>query len=482
MTISVTVTRTALTIKNCPPELADALAFVRSRVSFAHGDLENLTERISYAQYDAQTKVCRTYPNALHLVRAAVEKLGLIVEIQDQRPHPPLDLGCINKADCPGNAYRLLEGIAHFPSSGIILATEGNERTAIVRGLVRMQPRHFKILITSGEELAAAHIHESLVQAPIGERIGVHLKFKSAPARIMVTHLDALRDFAQGELAYSGCALRDFDVWICDEAHRVTEPGHFSLWSQLRTVYSWGLTGTPVRADNSHQLLSVIFGPQLGGANQEGLELQTATRQANPSPRVFVFPLSAPPIAANIQRHEKLRIAYLKNPALSATLTGIDANLPETAKAVILVDSLRLGIILHNQLPHYVYLATKQDAEHRRKIFDELRSGKVHRVIIHICPDAIDVPEVDYVVDCLFNSSPTGSRACRTSTGSGRHASHIMLLCLASEEFFNDGIAKLQRMNALDWQVMFMFDRKLVEHLPFAGAPLLPELGIFPER
>lgn len=480
MKIAVTVTRSAITLKSCPPELADALAFVRNRVSFEHGDLHNAPERVSFAQHDPQTKACRTYPNALHLVRAAAEQLGLILEIQDQRLHPPLDFGCLNKADFPSNAHQLLEAVAQAPSSGIIFATDGYERTAILRGLVQMQPRHFKILITSGDESAADRIHQSLLQAPIGEKIGLHLKFKSARARIMVTHLGALKDFAQGELAYSGYALRDFDVWICDEAHRIAEPGHFSLLSQLRTVYSWGLTGTPVRADNSHQLLSVIFGPQLGRANQETLELQTASSQGCPSPRVFVFPLSAPPIAANLQGHEKLRIAHLKNPALTATLRGIDANLPETTKVVILVDSLKLAIILHRNLPHYVYLDSRQDAERRQEIFDDLRRGKLHRLMIYACADRIGLPDTDYLIDCLFDSNAAGNGARRLPDNGQRHT--IMLLCLTSEELFSDGVAKLQRMNALNWQVMFMFDRKLAEHLPFTRAPLLSELGTFPER
>jgi len=482
MNIPVIVTRTALTIKECPSALADALAFIRNRVSFEHGELENVPERVSYSQYDAQTKLCRTYPNALHLVQTAVEKLGLSLEIRDQRLCSPLDFGCINKADYPGSVYQLLEAVAQSPSSGVILVPEGCERIATVRGLIHMLPRHFKILITSGDEMAASHIHESLAQALTGEKIGVHLKFKSARERIMVTHLDALNHFVQGELAYSGCALRDFDTWICDEAHRVSEPAHFTLLSQFRTVYSWGLTATPVRADNSHQLLSVTFGPRLGGVNQVALEFETASSQTSASPRVFVFPLTAPPVAANLRLHDKLRIAFLKNPALTATLRGIDASLPETARVVVLVNSLRLGIILHQQLPHYIFLDNRQGSEHRQNILDELRASKVHRVMVHTCADRFEVSDVDYLIDCFVGSNIVSSGTRPISGNGRRHVSHIMLLCLASEEFFNDGVAKLQKMNALDWQVLFMFDRKLVEHLPFAHAPLLPELGTFPER
>ena len=482
MKTPVTVTRSALTIKECPPELAEALAFVRNSISFGSGDLENVPERVCYAQYDTQSKLCRTYPNALHLIQAAAHKLGLNLEVQDQRLRPPLDFGRINKTDFPSDVYGLLEAVAQSACSGLILAPTAVERTAIVCGLVRMLPQHFKILITGDQPISAIRIHESLAQVLAEEKIGLHVKHQSARSRIMVTFLDALKDFARGDLAYSGYALRDFDAWICDEVHRVSEPGYFALLNQFRAAYAWGLTATPVRADNSHQLLSVIFGPMLCSHSGEPFALHAAGSQPeNASTRVFVFPLPAPSIAEDLRLHEKRRIAYLKNPALSATLRGIDASLPETAKVMVLVDSLRLGIILHKQLPGYVFLGSRQNVEHWQKVFDKLRAGEIHRVLVRVCTDRINLPEVDYLVDCTFAANVINGSAHRALSERGKPPSHLMLLCLGCEQFFNDGIAKLQKMNALDWQVTYMFDRKLVEHLPFARAPLLPELGTFPK-
>lgn len=482
VSIPVTVTRNVLTIKECPPELADALAFTRNGISFEGGDLKNMPERVSYGQYEAQTKVCRTFPNALQLVQTAAQRLGLALEIKDQRLRPSLDLSRINRADYPGDVYQLLQAAAQSASSGLILVPAGGERTAIVCGLVRMLPRHFKILVTTDGQNAASQIHESLAHALPEERIGLHLKLRPAGARIMVTHLDALKDFVQGDLAYSGYALRDFDAWICDEAHRLPEPNRLPFLSQFRPVYAWGLTATPVRADNSHQLLSVVFGPTLGNRTVENL--QTANdRMGSASTRAFVFPLPAPqPIADDLLLHDKVRIAYLKNPALGATLRGIDASLPDTARVVVLFDSLRLGIILRKQLPHYVFLDSRQSPEHRQKALNNLHAGEVHRVLsVRISADRIDLSEVDYLIDCTLVSNLIGTGARRTSSEERQRTSHLMLLCLGSEQFFDDGIARMQQMNALGWQVTYMFDRKLVEHLPFAQAPLLPELGAFPE-
>jgi hypothetical protein len=140
-----------------------------------------------------------------------------------------------------------------------------------------------------------------------------------------------------------------------------------------------------------------------------------------------------------------------------------------------------LGIILRKQLPHYAFLHSRQSPEHRQRAFDKLRAGEVHRVLVHICADRIDLPEVDYLIDGTLASNLIDAGARRTSSEGTQRASHLMLLCLGSEHFFNDGVARLQKMNALGWQVTYMFDRKLVEHLPFAQAPLLPELGAFPE-
>lgn len=480
MKIAVTVTRGALTIKDCPPELADALTFVRNRVSFGNGELENVPERVSYAQFDPQTKLCRTYPNALHLVQEAAQKLGITLEIQDQRLHPPLDFTRINRTNYPSDACQLLETVAQGARSGIVLVPTECDRAAIVCGLARLLPQHFKILITSDDQVSAFRCHESLARALAEEKIGLHVNHRSVRSRVMVTQLVALPDFARGDLAYSGYALRDFDAWICDEAHRVPEPERLALLSQFRTVYSWGLTATPVRADNSHRLLSVIFGPVLYPDGREAIAFQTANGRPNASTRVFVFPLPAPSLAENLRIHETLRIAYLKNPALAATLRGIDASLPQTAKVLVLTDSLRLGIILRRQLPHYAWLDGRESVERRQTAFDRLRIGEIHRLIA--CAGRVVLPQVDYLIDCTFAANVIGGGNRRPLEDEGRQPNYIMLLCLAAEEFFNDGIAKLQKMNALEWQVTYMFQRSLVENLPFGHAPLLAELGTFPDR
>jgi hypothetical protein len=480
MKIAVTVTRGALTIKDCPAELADALTFVRNRVSFGNGELEHVPERVSYAQFDAQTKLCRTYPNALHLVQAAAQQLGVTVEIHDQRLRPRLDFRCIDRKDYPSDVCQLLETVAQGARSGIVLVPMECDRAAIVCGLARLLPQHFKILITGDDQIFAFRFHESLARIMADEKIGLHADHRSTRSRIMVTHFDGLPDFARGDLAYSGYALRDFDAWICDDAHRIPEPERLALLSQFRAVYSWGLTATPVRADNSHQLLPVIFGPVLYPDGREAIAFQAANGQPNVSTRVFVFPLPAPSLAANLRVHEKLRIAYLKNPTLAATLRGIDASLPQKAKVLVLTDSLRLGIILQRQLPHYVWLDGRESVERRQTALDRLRNGEIHRIMV--CAGQIDLPQVDYLIDSTFAANLIGGGGRRPLEDEGRHSNYIMLLCLASEEFFNDGIAKLQKMNALEWQVAYMFERSLVENLPFAHAPLLPELGTFPER
>jgi hypothetical protein len=426
VSIPVTVTRNALTIKECPLELADGLAFMRNGISFEGGDLKNTPERVSYVQYEGETKVCRTYPNALHLVQTAAQRLDLNLEIQDQRLRPSLDLTCINRAaDYPGDVYQLLEAVAQSASSGLILVPTGGERTAIGCGLVRMLPRHFKILVTTDGQNAASQIHESLAHALPEERIGLHLKLRPAGARIMVTHLDALKDFVQGDLAYSGYALRDFDAWICDEAHRLPEPNRLPFLGQFRPVYAWS-HHSPIRADNSHQLLSVVFGPTLGSRDCG----KSHTKRPNGNVRAFVFPLPAPqPIVDDLPLHDKVRIAYLKNPALGATLRGIDASLPDTARVMVLLDSLRLGIILRKQLPHYVFLHSRQSPERRQRAFDKLHAGELRRVLVHICAERIDLPEVDYRIDCTLASNLIGTGARRELVGgkATRQPSHAPL-------------------------------------------------------
>ena len=487
--IPVTVTRSSLTIKGCPLELADALVYVRQNVSFDHGNLRTTPERVSYAHYEAQTRTCRTYPNALHLVEAAAKGLRLALEIKDQRLRPPLDLSQVNKAEYPAVCYQLLEVVAQARSSGLVVGPAGVGTTPILCGIVRMLPRHFKVLVTTDEKTVAQQIHAALAEALPGEKIGIHSTPRSETGRIMITHLDALKDFVQGDMAYCGYALRDFDAWICDEVHRLPVPGRIPFLNQFRPTYCWGLTATPVRADNSHELNFVVFGPALlTNKDHDTLEIQANDGEKGFVPlRVFVFPLLTPrPIADGLSPHEMVRAAHLKNPALGATLKGINDNLPEAAKVLVLMDTMRLGVILRRQLPQYTLVHSGQSFEYRQEVLKQLRAGEIRRVL---CADSssegVDVPDLDYVIDCSGKPSPSliiqRPGGATRSAENQRHGIYLMLLCLGSQHLFNLGVSKLQNVNKLGWQVSYMFPREVVDNLPFEQAPLLPELGTFPE-
>ena len=280
-----------------------------------------------------------------------------------------------------------------------------------------MLPRHFKVLVTTDEKTAAQQIHAALAEALSEEKIGIHMPRRSERGRIMVTHLDALKDFVQGDLAYGGYALREFDAWICDEVHRLPAPSRIPFLNQFRPTYCWGLTATPVRADNSHELNSVVFGPALLAKSSDGtLEIQAGAGEKGIVPlRVFVFPLLTPrPLAEDLSLYELTRAAYLKNPALGATLKGINSNLPEAAKVLVCADTVRLGIILRRQLPQYTFVHRRQQPEYRQDVLKRLRAGEIRRVLCaDIWSEGIDVPDLDYVIDCSAKPLPQPDHSTR---------------------------------------------------------------------
>lgn len=465
--LPVTVTRNALTIRNCPPELADMLVFIRQGLLFQHDQLQQTPERVSYAQYETPTKICHTYPNALHLVERGAGRLGLKLEVNDQRLRPPLAPPPLEAAE------PLLEMVARTASSGLLIVS-AERRSAILQGLVRMLPAHFKVLITTDDPATASQIHATLSQACPEEKIGLHNGAGFVRGRIMVTPLEALKDFVQGDLAHSGYGLRDFDAWICDEAHRLPSPGRLSFLSQFRPVYAWGLTATPHRTDNSHQLLAVVFGPTLGQDSQGFVDAQSFNSPEERVPaQVYIFPLPTPTaVPEHLPVHTQVRLAYLNNPALGATLRGIDANLPPTAKVAVLVDSKRLGVCLRKQLPHYALM-------HRRPRCKRETPALPDRVlIVGAASPPMALPANAYVIDCRLAANWVAADA-REGSAIERRPGQILFLCLGSERFFNEGIARLQQINALGWQVNYMFGRELGARLPFEHAPLLPELGTF---
>lgn len=318
------ISRSSLTLRECPPELATELAYVRQDIAFEAGNFKSTPVKVSYVHYDHRTHVCRTYPNALHLIQKTAEQLGLELSVIDQRIRPQLDLGLLDKGEFRTVCFRALEAVTRANSSGLIVTPTGPDKTSILCGLVRLLPRHYKVLVTTEDKSVVNQIHGAFTRAVRDETIGIHNKPISNPARIIVTDLDALKDFTQGELAYSGYALREFDAWICDEVHRLPEPSRVPLLNQFRTVFSWGLTATPDRADNSHQLNSVIFGPTLFLAGHaEMLELLQRRGESGITPvKALVFPLPAErPIPEDWPLHAKMRAAYLKNPKLGCCST-----------------------------------------------------------------------------------------------------------------------------------------------------------------
>jgi hypothetical protein len=459
----VTVTRGALTIKECPAELATALVVSCTRVSFADGTRQTTSEFLAYAHYDVQSRLCRTYPNALGLVRRAAEKLGLELRIQEQRLQPPLNPKSI-QSDIIEEIRDLLAEVVQAQSSGILLVRPQTETAAIIDGLVRLVPKHFKILVTMGDGQAAHRLLPSLSQS-LGERPGIHVRPLEARARIMISCHAQLQDFAQGDLAYSGYALRDFDVWIADEAHRLADPACFPLIGQLRTVYSWGLTAHPNRADDSHRLMEVVFGPRL--TTTAPAEIKTADLGL----RLFVFPLvPAQPLAPKLAAARKIRAAYLQNPLLIATFKGIDTNLPEKAKVLFLLDSVRLMLQLRAQLPHYDFLDGRTSSIGLKDLDQRLESVDSKRILVMLSRgQRIKLPRADYVID---GTVATPLRPV--------HSNLIMVLCLGDEQLFEAGIAKINQWSVTDRPVNYMFERELVDFLPFSKAPLVAELGTFP--
>lgn len=485
--IPVTVSRNALTVEGCPPALARELSFEKQNISLEQGSFSSRPETVSYAQYDEHTRICRTYPNALHLVRHAADRLQLELKVVDHRIRPPLDPGRLEERHYRADCFDALKAVAQANSSGLIVGLSGTDKTTMLCGLIRLLPGHFKVLVTTETELQAKQLHTALTMMVGDEIIGLHLRATSVPARIMVTHMDLLTSFTEGDLLYSGHALRDTDAWLCDEVHRLPVPSRIPILNQFRTVYSWGITATPERADNSHQLNSVIFGPVLSrtGHLEAGHD---RTRAAGIVPvKALVFPLPAEvPVPEKWSLAAKIKAAYLKNPKLNLLVKGIDASLPENCKALVVADSWRQGVLLRSVLPHHPFVHGRLRPNLRDRIVADLKSGSIRRVI---CADSwseeIDVHDLSFIIDCSAGTSPT-RMVCEasgaTTAAPGKPMPHyVVFLCLSSELLFNRGISKLETMGKLGWDVRFMFSRLVPDSLPFEKVPLLAELGAFTE-
>jgi superfamily II DNA or RNA helicase len=305
----------------------------------------------------------------------------------------------------------------------------------------------------------------------------------------MVTNLDALKDFTQGELAYSQYALKDFDAWICDEVHRLPVPSRIPFFSQFRPLYAWGLTATPNRADNSHILNEVMFGPVVYSVKHgEVFERQAQTGETGIVPiKVMVFPLiTAQPIRDSEPLFAKIRHAYMQNPFLRKIIIGCLSNIPniDEAKIMIFVDTRRLGILLTKAVPGFTFVHGLHSLAYRQEVLEKFKKGEITKIICtDIWSEGIDVPDLEYVIDCSAKVSPNriiqrAGRAARTS-GDKQEGLYIMLLSFTSQHLFNQGVKKLQTINELGWNIRFMFDRQTATDLPFEQAPLLSELGKF---
>lgn len=483
------VTRASLTLTECPVELANKLQFMRLDIQHDKGNFVTNPVPVAYASYDEKTKTCRTFPNALHLVQkhAAANDCSLV--IQEQRVRPILDLASLDSSKYRSICLDALKAVAAAQSSGIIVGPTGIGKTSILCGLVKLVPKTFKILVTTEDRNVTLQLHKALSEALPDEEIGIHCKPTSKRGRIIVTNLDALKDFTQGEMAYSQCALKDFDVWICDEVHRLPVPSRIPFLSQFRTIYSWGLTATHTRADNSQTLNEVAFGPVIYSVNHaEVFERQAQTGEKGIVPvKVMVFPLlTAKPIPESEPLFSKVRHAYMQNPLLKKLIFGCLGAIPdlEEAKIMIFVDTRRLGFLLSKAIPGFTFIHGQHSLSQRQEVLEKFKSGELTKVICtDIWSEGIDVPDLKYVIDCSYKVSPNriiqrAGRAAR-SAGDKTEGMYVMLLSFTSQHLFNQGIKKLQAINSLGWEVRFMFDREAARNLPFEQAALLGELGKF---
>ena len=487
--IVVKVNRSSLSIADCPKGLADALQYQRLDITHSGGSFVTSRVPVAYASHDERSRICRTYPNALHLVKRHAGALHQNITVNDERTFPNLDLSVLDRSQYRSVCFEALAAVSKARSSGLIIGPAGIGKTSIICGLLQMLPKEFKVLVTTEDRNVALQLHKALGKAIPGEKIGLHCKPASEIGRITVTHLDALKDFTQGVIAYSGYDLRSFDCWICDEVHRLPVPSRLQFVPQFRPVYSWGLTATPERADNSHTLNEVVFGPVLFSINhKETLDIQARTGEKGLGPvKVMVFPLATDePVPDDTPLFSKIRKVYLKNPKMRRLLIGILSSIPDldTAKIMIFVDTRRLGFLISKWIPGFAFVHGLHSLEHRRSVLDKFKAGELAKIICtDIWSEGIDVPDLAYVVDCSAKVSPNRmiQRAGRAARSAGDKAAgyYIMLISTTSPHLFNQGITKLKSINDLGWEVRYMFDREYGRTLPFEKAPLLAELGQF---
>lgn len=487
--IVVKVSRSSLSIAGCPKELADALQFQRLDITHSGGNFVTSRVPVSYASYDERSHICRTYPNALHLVKKHAAAIHQNIAVDEQRTFPNLNLSVLDRSQYRSVCFEALEAVSAARSSGLIIGPAGIGKTSIICGLIQMLPKDFKVLVTTEDRNVALQLHKALSEAIPGEKIGLHCKPVSEIGRITATHLDALKDFTQGVIAYSGYDLRSFDCWICDEVHRLPVPSRLPFLPQFRPVCSWGLTATPERADNSHTLNEVVFGPALFSINhKETLDIQAKTGEKGIVPvKVLVFPLvTGEPVPDDIPLFSKIRKVYLKNPKIRQLLIGILSSIPDldTAKIMIFVDTRRLGVLIGKWMPGFTFVHGLHSLDYRQNVLDKFKTGELTKIICtDIWSEGIDVPDLTYVVDCSAKVSPNRiiQRAGRAARSAGDKAAgyYIMVISTTSPHLFNQGITKLKSLNDLGWEIRYMFDRDYAKTLPFEKAPLLAELGQF---
>ena len=116
----------------------------------------------------------------------------------DQRILPELDPSKLDRGRFRSVCFAALEAAANARGSGLILGPTGIGKTSIICGLVQMLPKDFKVLVTTEDRNVTQQIYKASSEALPSEKIGLHCKPASNLGRVMVTHLDALKDFTQG--------------------------------------------------------------------------------------------------------------------------------------------------------------------------------------------------------------------------------------------------------------------------------------------
>lgn len=196
-------------------------------------------------------------------------------------------------------------------------------------------------------------------------------------------------------------ALRDAELLLVDESHRLAAETYFKVAMNCQARYRFGLSATPKRADGKDLMIEAALGGRLVNISASYL----IQRGWLVKPDIYMVDLGNEMDVGNALSNLSYPAVYsqriIQNERRNAFIAGKAQEIAADGRTVlILIQKLRHGEILQEMLPEAVFLRGKDDSGTREDVLGRFIAKDLKILIAStILDEGVDIPTLGAMIN-----------------------------------------------------------------------------------